>query len=52
VSPEEKLISYNEDGSLDAVRAASDCAKEIRNWIDPNDIQLNEMFKEACVKDE
>ena len=38
-----------DDGPLDQVREASDCANAIRAWIKPTDDQLAAMFAEAGV---
>lgn len=38
-----------DDGPLDRVHEAADCAGAIRSWIEPTDDQLAEMFNEAGV---
>ncbi len=41
----------DEDGSLCVVNALSDEAKRIREWMEPSDEDLIEMFTEAGVSD-
>lgn len=38
-----------DDGSLEVVHALSDEAKRIKDWLEPTDDQLLEMFSEAGV---
>lgn len=39
----------DDDGPMDAINATNECAKRIREWAEPDDEQLAEMFAEAGV---
>lgn len=39
----------DDDGPMDAINATNECAKRIREWAEPSDEQLAELFAEAGV---